>query len=1161
MSIEHPEISQAASCAELVGALKGGERHAELYGLGASAAAHVLARMQKEGVGPLLVVTAEADEARRWYENLCFFSSRPERVVLFPQWEVAPYAPMSPHPEVEAERLTALAAMVAGRAEVVVTPVRALLQKLMPREVLEQNHWRLSEGDEETREALVERLLAGGYQAVPLVEERGSFSVRGDILDIFPPTTAEPVRVEMFGDQIERLRWFDPVSQRSGSSGPRNIELMPVREMLLSGTHRRQLLEGLKARCDELDLPRTRREALAEEIETGILSPGRHWLLPLNYTGLDSLAEYFAPERIVRVEPEELLQVADNHAEEVSGGAAHLEEQGEVFAEPRSLFLDPEWLAGLCGTQGLIDLCRLELFQPDSSASRWRFHWEGNADLKPRQKKEHSGMAALAERIGSWRSDGWRIAIVCHQQGQAERLLDLLETYDCRPRFAPQESFDALQEGDVAVLLGRLSSGFRLPDEQLAVISEEEIFGQRAPRRSRSTARARAALSSLAQLRENDYVVHIDHGIGRYRGLIHMAMGSVEGDFLHLEYAAGDNLYLPIERIEKVQKYLGGEGAHPRLERMGGTAWEKVKLKVRAAIEELARDLLKVQALRAMREGHQYSAPDHDYREFEATFEYEETPDQLAAIEEVQSDMSSPQPMDRLICGDVGYGKTEVAIRAAMRAVLDGRQVAVLVPTTVLARQHWENFRSRFSDFPIEVEMVSRFRTGAEVRQTLERTAEGKVDILVGTHRLLQRDVRFKELGLVIIDEEQRFGVTHKERLKQLRAEVDILTLSATPIPRTLHMSMVGMRDLSIIETPPVDRMAIRTYVTRFDDEVIRSAVMRELRRGGQVFFVHNRVDSIGATAEYLAKLVPEAKIAVGHGQMPEKELEKVMVDFIAGDSNLLVCTTIIENGIDIPRANTMIVNRADCFGLSQLYQLRGRVGRSKQRAYAYLLIPGEAALTGDARERLRLLQELSELGAGFQIASHDLELRGAGDLLGARQSGQIAAVGFEMYTELLEETVAELQGLEKEQKVDPEVRLGLSVYLPEEYVRDPNQRLLLYQRLARAGDEGEVYAMGDELRDRYGELPPPAKLLLETMKLRVSLKLLRIEGLEYDGQRLVFAFHPQTPVPPEKILGLLQQDPQRFGFSPDYRLTVKVGRLEPAELLGLAKKALQGFL
>ncbi|PLY02860.1 MAG: transcription-repair coupling factor [Desulfuromonas sp.] len=1161
MSTESHDIQDAASCEGLLAALQAGDRHSELFGLNASAAAYVLARVQSDGCGPLLLITAEADDARQWHENLRFFSDKPQRVMLFPQWEVAPYAPMSPHPEVEAERLTTLAALLSGDVDIVVAPVRALLQKVIPRATLERYHWWLHEGDEREREELVAQLQEGGYQAVPLVEERGSFSVRGDIVDIFPPTSEQPVRLEMFGDQIERLRWFDPESQRSKEHGPKSVELFPVREMLLSGEPRRHLLEKLKERCDDLDLPRTRREALEEEIETGILSPGRHWLMSLNYPALDDLTEYFMPQRIVRIEPEELLQVADNHAEDVAAGTRHLQDLGEVYADPAELFREPQWLAQLEGERGNLDICRLELFQPDSSASRWRFRWEGNADLKPRQKQEHSGIARLVECLNAWQRDGWRIVIVCHQQGQAERLLDLVEGYDCRLRYAPQEGIGHVQAGEAVVLLGRVSSGFRLVDEQLALITEEEIFGQKAPRRSRGVARARAALSSLAQLREGDYVVHIDHGIARYKGLLHLEMGRVEGDFLHLEYAAGDNLYLPVERIEKVQKYLGGEGAQPKLDRMGGTAWEKVKLKARAAIEELARDLLKIQALREMREGHRYSEAGRDYREFEATFEYEETPDQLAAIEEVETDMSAPQPMDRLICGDVGYGKTEVAIRAAMRAVLDGRQVAVLVPTTVLARQHWQNFVERFADFPVMVEMVSRFRTAAEVRKTLEKTAAGQVDILIGTHRLLQRDVRFKNLGLVIIDEEQRFGVTHKERLKKLRAEVDVLTLSATPIPRTLHMSMVGMRDLSIIETPPVDRLAIRTYVTRFDDEVIRSAVMRELRRGGQVFFVHNRVESIVATAEYLAKLLPEAKIAVGHGQMPEKELEQVMVDFIAGESNLLVCTTIIENGIDIPRANTMIINRADCFGLSQLYQLRGRVGRSRQRAYAYLLIPGEAALTSDARERLRVLQELSELGAGFQIASHDLELRGAGDLLGARQSGQIAAIGFEMYTELLEETVAELQGLEREAQIDPEIRLGLSAFLPEDYVRDPNQRLLLYQRLARAGDEREVYDMGDELRDRYGDLPPAAKLLLENMKLRVTMKQLRIEGLEYDGQRLVFAFHPQTPVPPEKILGLLQEDPQRFSFSPDYRLTVKVGKLAPQELVSLAKKALQGFL
>ncbi len=615
---------------------------------------------------------------------------------------------------------------------------------------------------------------------------------------------------------------------------------------------------------------------------------------------------------------------------------------------------------------------------------------------------------------------------------------------------------------------------------------------------------------------------------------------------------------LPVERIEKVQKYLA-DGSTPRLDKMGSGSWEKTKLKARATIEELARDLLQVQARRQLAEGFSYSPPDRMFREFEASFPHEETPDQLEAIEAVLEDMVSEQPVDRLICGDVGYGKTEVAIRAAFKAVLDGRQVAVLVPTTVLARQHLETFRQRFADYPVVIDMLSRFRTTAEQKRIIERTGKGQVDILIGTHRLLQRDLRFKNLGLIVVDEEQRFGVTHKEKLKKMRAEVDVLTLTATPIPRTLHLSLAGLRELSIIDTPPVDRQAIRTYVTRFDDDLIRDVIIRELRRGGQVYFVHNRVQSIDAMADFLRQLVPQAKIGIGHGQMPEKELESVMLDFIEGKTNLLVCTTIIENGIDIPTANTMIVNRADCFGLAQLYQLRGRVGRSHQRAYAYLMIPGEGLLTKDARERLKVLQEQAELGAGFRIARHDLELRGAGDLLGARQAGQVAAIGFEMYTELLEETIHELQGQTCEEKIDPEIRLGLSAYLPEKYVTDPNQRLVLYRKLASAHDDVEIYQAADELRDRYGELPEEADMLLEVMKLRVLMKQLHVELAEYDGHNLVFAFPASTKVAPEQILALLQKE-KKYQFSPDYRLTVKLGRLPRAEVLTCAKKELQAF-
>ncbi|WP_432823281.1 transcription-repair coupling factor, partial [Trichloromonas sp.] len=1031
-------------------------------------------------------------------------------------------------------------------------------QRVIPREVLAGLCEVLEFGGDYPREQLTDLLQRLGYNAVPLVEDRGTFSVRGDIIDIFPPSLARPVRLEFFGDTLEKLRPFDAASQRSDDRELERLELLPAREMVLAGDYLQSFSRRLKERCDALELPRSQREAVLEEAREGLLSPGRQFLLPLTYGRLDTLFDYAPKGRWVILDPPAVDQAGDQFAAEVAEGEARMARREEPYVEAASMYLTPAELERELSLRRRQEFASLEVFRLQEDRQRYRVNALGNGDIHTRLREAGGGLAGLAAQLRQWQEDGWRTLLVCHQQGQAERLLDLLEPEGVRPVFDPGASLKTLKSKDLVVTLGELPDGFRLPDERTVVVTEEEIFGQRVRRRPRKD--ARALLSSLAELKEGDYVVHADHGIGRYHGLQHLSMGPSEGDFLHLEYAGGDKLYLPVERIEKVQKYVGGEGQAPRLDKMGGGAWEKAKLKARAAVEELARELLKIYARREMSQGFRYGRPDRVFREFEAAFPYEETPDQLRAIQEVLADMESERPVDRLVCGDVGYGKTEVAIRAAFRAALDGRQVAVLVPTTVLARQHFETFRERFKDYPVEVDMVSRFRSASEQKQVLERTAAGQVDILIGTHRLLQRDVRFKNLGLVVIDEEQRFGVSHKERLKKLRAEVDVITLTATPIPRTLHMSMMGMRDLSVIETPPVDRLAVRTYVTRFDDDLIREAILRELRRGGQVFFVHNRVQNIEAMADFLRTLVPEAKIAVGHGQMGEKALEQVMVDFIEGKDQVLVCSTIIENGIDIPRANTIIINRADCFGLSQLYQLRGRVGRSRHRAYAYLLIPGEGSLTREARERLRVLQDLTELGAGFRVASHDLELRGAGDLLGGRQAGQIAAIGFEMYAELLEETIHELQGLEREEKVDPEVRLGLSAFLPEKYLPDPNQRLVFYKQLAAAEVVDELYDAADELRDRYGELPEPAVLLIEVMKLRVLMKQFKVELAEYDGRQLLFAFHATTPVPPEKILKLMEQ-PGKYRFSPDYRLSVQIGKMGAEEVLTTAKKELQGFL
>ncbi len=1158
--LSHPTIEHA-TVRSFVSGVTADTSRAEVLGLLGSSGAFLLAALLAGSDETLLVLAADGRQAEQLAADLAFYHGRADDIFLFPHWEIRPYEPLSPHPEIEATRLAALAALHEGRARAVVVTVRALLQRVIPRAVLAGLCDRLLVEEEYQRPALLERLLALGYQPAPLVEERGTFSVRGDILDLYPPTRALPVRLEFFGDYIERMRPFDPASQRSADTELEELVLLPAREMVLAGAHLERFAAGVKERCDALGIPRPQREAVLEEAREGLLSPGRAFLLPLNYGGLDTFFDYAPGGRWVVLDPPAVEQAADQLTAEVREGEERVGRKGELHVPAADLYLSQAEAEARMAGRPRIDFSALEVFRLREDRQLYRLNVEGNGDIRADLRQEGGGMAQLAQRLKTWREKGWQVLLVCHQRGQAERLCDLLAPHGLALPFDPAASARGMRPGELRLVLGELAAGLRLPDEKIAVVAEEEIFGQRVRRRGLAAARAKALLSTLAELKEGDYVVHADHGIARYRGLQHLQMGPVEGDFLHLEYVGEDRLYVPIDRIEKVQKYVGAEGQTPRLDKMGGGAWEKAKVKARAAVEELARDLLKIYARREMAEGFRYSPPDRLFREFEAAFPYEETADQLAAIGEVLSDMESERPMDRLICGDVGYGKTEVAIRAAFKAALDGRQVAVLVPTTVLARQHFETFGERFKGTPVEVEMVSRFRSAAEQKRILERAAAGKIDVLVGTHRLLQRDVRFKNLGLVIIDEEQRFGVTHKERLKKLRAEVDVLTLTATPIPRTLHMGLMGLRDLSVIDTPPVDRLAIRTYVTRFDEELIAEAIRRELRRGGQVFFVHNRVQSIDAMAEYVQTLVPEAKIAVGHGQLGEKALEEVMLGFVEGESNVLVCTTIIESGLDIPRANTMIINRADCFGLSQLYQLRGRVGRSKHRAYAYLLIPGEGTLTREARERLKVLQELTELGAGFRVASHDLELRGAGDLLGGRQAGQIAAIGFEMYTELLEETIHELKGLAREEKIDPEIRLGLSAFLPEPYVPDPNQRLVFYKKLATAEDEESLYAALDELRDRYGEIPPPAALLLEQMKLRVLMKRLKVELADYDGRQLVFGFHPGTPVPPEKILQRLEDPQGRYRFTPDYRLGVRLGKLPPEELLAAAKKELHALL
>jgi transcription-repair coupling factor (superfamily II helicase) len=771
-----------------------------------------------------------------------------------------------------------------------------------------------------------------------------------------------------------------------------------------------------------------------------------------------------------------------------------------------------------------------------------------------------SPLAGVAARLLEWQREGTRIVVVAPSMPRRDRMQALLAGHgiEVTPSGAPfGRAVTAPGRGPLA-LVGDLSRGTRLPADGLVLVTEAELFGeQRQVRRGR---RERPAnfLATLAELKPDDYVVHVDHGIGLYRGLRHMQVADTEGEYLHLEYAGGDRLYLPVDRINVVQRYVSGDAAAPALDKLGGTAWERVKAKTRESLLAMAHELLSVYAAREAHGRPAFADSDALTREFAARFAFEETPDQQRAIDDVLADLGRARPMDRLVCGDVGFGKTEVALRAAWAVVLGGKQVAVLVPTTVLAQQHLETFRARFAGYPVTVDMVSRFRSAAENRETLARLADGRIDVVVGTHRLLQKDVVFQKLGLLVVDEEHRFGVRAKERIRQLRPTVDVLTLTATPIPRTLNMSLSGIRDLSVIETPPVDRLAIRTYVTRHDEVVMRDAVRRELGRGGQVFFVHNRVANIDAVARRLGELVPEAKIAVAHGQMDEGELERTMLGFMHGTSNLLVCSAIIESGLDIPTANTLIVDRADTFGLAQLYQLRGRIGRSHHRAYAYLLIPGEHLITPEAQKRLRVLQELDDLGGGFRLAAHDLEIRGAGNLLGKQQSGHITAVGLELYSHMLEQAVRELRGEPSAAEVEPEIQLGIPAFIPETYVADVSQRLVVYKRLAGIRGIPDLEAIAAELHDRYGPVPPLVDTLMRLMELRRWLKDLRVQRARRRGDAVVLEFDPSTPLTTERLVAVVEKERRRLRLTAGSALEVRLQATDHDGLIADLRALLQ---
>jgi len=1121
-----------------------------IQGLQGGARAYVLALVAARARRPVLVITSSGREAEKLFGDLTFFLGEDralaplrKRLHLFPSWEVLPFENLSPPADNIAGRLEGLYKLVEESAPILIATPAALMQLVIPKEALKQSYLYLVAGQDLSRESILDHLVQWGYQPVPLVEERGDFGARGGIVDLFSPGYRQPIRLEFDGDRLESMREFNPATQRT-EQFQEEMLLLPMKEFSLKRTGLQETMRRLDQRAVELEMGRRERNNLLESLRAGIPFPGIEFLAPYFFPNLVPVFSYLPRETLIWLDGADRIEAeAERFSQLAWDRNSKAKEERRLVPAVEALYLNEhQWREALqpfSQVQGE----SLAVMAASERAQETTLTVETYLTTDVRQETALRGKEAslkpLVERLKTW--EGEKVVMVAPTQGDAARLRELLGHYDIGLPLIEEPAPTVLERTDFkrAILCGHLSQGFRVPEARLNLITFDEIFGTR--KREPATAATSYPshfLTSLSELKQDDYVVHLDHGIGVYRGLKFLKVADVEGEFLHLEYEGGDRLYLPVDRINMVQKYIGGDGAQPSLDRLGGTAWEKVKAKARKSIFAMAEELVQLYALREARAGTAFAPPDAMYKEFEAGFEYEETPDQQRAIDETLASMHSRKPMDRLICGDVGYGKTEVAMRAAFLAVEGGKQVALLAPTTILAQQHLQTFRHRFRNHPVRVEMVSRFLTSKEAAQVLQATAKGNVDIVIGTHRLLQKDVEFKDLGLVIIDEEHRFGVVHKERLKKLRQLVDVLSLTATPIPRTLHMSLVGIRDLSIIETPPVDRLAIQTYVTRYDENLIRDAILRELERGGQVFFLHNRVETIDRLAQKLADLVPEGKMAVAHGQMRPRELEKVMIDFSENKTQVLVCSAIIESGLDFPNANTIIINRADKFGLAQLYQLRGRVGRSHRHAYAYLLIPGEQAITPDAEKRLRALQEIDGLGGGFKLALHDLEIRGAGNLLGEQQSGQITAVGFELYTEMMENAVKELKGEEVVPEVEPEIRLGIPAYFPDTYIPDVNQRLYFYKRLASLRNALELEELKEEIKDRFGPYISVVDNLFLVMNLRRVLKEFLVQQISVSHGMVFLLFHAESPVKVEKLLDLIRKQKSRFRLSPDGRLS-----------------------
>jgi len=1150
----------------IIDAIKAGNREINVTGLPGSSKALVLILIHQLLKKKILLITPSPKNVESLYSDLIFFSkkliSTPENkasdsIFYFPHWETTPYEPQSPYTEISSKRLEILNNLLNEEAGIILITPESLLQRFLNKKELEKRCIYIEVGIEIPKENLLKILLSSGFQQKEMVEKIGDFSSRGCIIDIFASCCKNPLRIEFFGDEVVSIREFDLYTQRSINRLTR-VNIFPAREVFYTPDSLNKIIEKFKKTFFIYKDKGEAYDKLLDFLKENISFPGIEYYSPLFFDNLISFFDYISSDfLIVFDEPLQIKTRVDEYYEEICSQWEAITKEGYPVFHPSQLYISPHDIYQHSRKFQQIFISLLPCEEDVQIENYFKLYLKTISFLGPEGGTDR--LKSCLQELAKYRNKNYKVYFVCSNDTYAKRLEEIFKEHDTAVIFNPENRIelnltDLLLEShpiteasefqaphNPKILIGKISGGFEFGSIKLVFISEEEIFGKKITRRFRKSFDSSLFISDFADLSPGDFLVHIDYGIGKFQGIKKINVNGSQRDFLTIEYLNNEFLYVPVENLNLVQKYMGLQGAVPKLDHLGGKSWERAKQKAKDSIRRMAKELLEIYAKRKIATGFAFSKDDNWMREFESTFEYEETPHQLRAIEDVKRDMESFKPMDRLICGDVGYGKTEVALRAAFKAAIDGKQVAVLVPTTILAQQHYQTFINRFSTFPIRVEVLSRFCSARKQREIIEELRDGKIDIIIGTHRLLSKDVEFKDIGLIIIDEEQKFGVEHKERLKRLRNEVDVLTLTATPIPRTLQLSLMGIRDISIIDTPPEDRQPIKTVVASFDKRLIAQAIRRELERGGQIYFVHNRVKSINAMERMLKKLIPMARIAVAHGQMRKNLLERVMIKFIKKEYDILLSTSIIESGLDIPAVNTIIINRADSFGLADLYQLRGRVGRNGHIAYAYLLIPPRTLLTEESQKRIRVIEELSDLGSGFKIAAHDLEIRGAGNILGQEQSGHIISIGFDLYCKLIEETIKELKGIPlEEKKASCSVSADIEAVVPDSFIEDPRQRIMIYKKLVEIEDLIALEEFKEEIRDKFGTLPKALETLFKISSLRILGNKVKISKIEISPKDIKISFSDEFQILPNVLTQIISGRSSYLRFLSGNSLAIK---------------------